>query len=426
MLRFLYSLLLILTYIPYSIAILIRIFFKKEHKSKFKEKLFFNKIERPSGFIFWFHVASLGEFNSILPIVDYYIQKDEKYKFLITTVTLSSYNELKKKYGKNKRIFHQFLPYDLNLFTNYFLNSWKPDIVSFVDSEIWPNFIFNIKKRNIPIVLLNARITKKTFKRWLFLKKFSKTLFGLFSICIASSKESQEYLSLLQAKKIKYYGNIKFCSASQDDVKIDEEQFQNIKNKKIWCAISTHNDEEIFCSKVQEILNRSEKNSMCIIIPRHVHRNKGIFSKLSKMGFKLQIKNENDKIDKAAEIVLINYYGAVNTFLRKIKNVFIGKSLVKKLIKVGGQNPIEAAKMGCYIFHGPYVYNFAEIYRDLKNKEFSEEINYPEELANKLLRNFGNDKKLVDGEKIKELEIYSNSIFKNTINEYEILINENT
>ena len=165
---------------------------------------------------------------------------------------------------------------------------------------------------------------------------------------------------------------------------------------------------------------------MCIIIPRHVHRNKGIFSKLSKMGFKLQIKNENDKIDKAAEIVLINYYGAVNTFLRKIKNVFIGKSLVKKLIKVGGQNPIEAAKMGCYIFHGPYVYNFAEIYRDLKNKEFSEEINYPEELANKLLRNFGNDKKLVDGEKIKELEIYSNSIFKNTINEYEILINENT
>ena len=94
MLRFLYSLLLILTYIPYSIAILIRIFFKKEHKSKFKEKLFFNKIERPSGFIFWFHVASLGEFNSILPIVDYYIQKDEKYKFLITTVTPVSYTHL--------------------------------------------------------------------------------------------------------------------------------------------------------------------------------------------------------------------------------------------------------------------------------------------------------------------------------------------
>ena len=123
---------------------------------------------------------------------------------------------------------------------------------------------------------------------------------------------------------------------------------------------------------------------------------------------------------------MINYYGAVNLFLSKIKNVFIGKSLVKKLIKVSGQNPIEAAKMGCYIFHGPFVSNFAEIYHYLKQREFSEEINYPEELANKLIKNFNNNQKVVDKEKLEELEIYSNSIFKNVINEYEILINENS
>ena len=107
MLRFLYSLLLILTYIPYSIAILIRIFFKKEHKSKFKEKLFFGKVKRPNGFLFWFHAASIGEFNSILPIVNYYLQKNEGYNFLITTVTLTSYNEFKKK-------FPEFLEIDTN------------------------------------------------------------------------------------------------------------------------------------------------------------------------------------------------------------------------------------------------------------------------------------------------------------------------
>ena len=123
---------------------------------------------------------------------------------------------------------------------------------------------------------------------------------------------------------------------------------------------------------------------------------------------------------------MINYNGAVNLFLSKIKNVFIGKSLVKKLIKVSGQNPIEAAKMGCYIFHGPFVSNFAEIYHYLKQREFSEEINYPEELANKLIKNFNNNQKVVDKEKLEELEIYSNSIFKNVINEYEILINENS
>ena len=426
MLKFLYSIFLIIFYIPYAIVIFLRIFLKKEHESKFKEKLFLKKIQRPDGFLFWFHVASLGEFNSILPIINHYLKDNKKYNFLITTVTLSSYNEFKKKFGENHRVFHQFLPYDLNLFINNFLKSWRPNIASFVDSEIWPNFIFGVKKKNIPLVLLNARITKKTFKRWLFFRRFSEILFGLFSICIASSKETLENLNSLKAKKVKYYGNIKFCSSVQSDKKINDQQFEKIRNKKVWCAVSTHDNEELFCSKVQEIIKKTEKESLCIIIPRHINRTKKIFLKLSKLGFKLQIKNENDAIDSSAEIVLVNYYGAVNLFLSKIKNVFIGKSLIKKLIRVGGQNPIEAAKMGCYVFHGPFVSNFAEIYRYLKQKEFSEEINYPEELANKLIKNFNNNQKVVDKEKLEELEIYSNSIFKNVINEYEILINENS
>jgi len=425
MLRVLYSFFLIIVYIPYISVIFLRIFLDKEHKSKFKEKLFFKKIQRPSGFLFWFHVASLGEFNSILPIIEYYLKKNEKYNFLITTVTMSSYNEFKKKFGENHRVFHQFLPYDLNLLVNNFLKSWKPNVVSFVDSEIWPNFIFSIKKKNIPLVLLNARITKKTFERWLLFKKFSKILFGHFSICIASSEETQKNLYLLKAKKIKYYGNIKFCSNVEGDKKINDSQFENIKNKKLWCAVSTHDDEEFFCSTVQKIIKKTEKESMCIIIPRHVNRTKKIFSKLKAQGLKLQIKNENDKIDSSAEIVLINYYGAVNVFLSKIKNVFIGKSLIKKLIKVGGQNPIEPAKMGCYIFHGPFVSNFAEIYNYLKKKKFAEEINSSEELANKLVKNFNKNEEVVDKDKTKELDVYSNSIFKNVINEYEILINEN-
>ena len=425
MLRFLYSFFLIIFYIPYVIAIFLRIFFNKEHRSKFKEKLFFNKVQKPDGFLFWFHVASIGEFNSILPIINYYLKENKKYNFLITTVTLSSYNEFKKKFGKNPRVFHQFLPYDLNLLVNNFLKSWKPDIVSFVDSEIWPNFIFEIKKKNIPLILLNARITKKTLKRWLFFRKFSEVLFGLFSICIASSKEAEKNLLLLKAKKIKYHGNIKFCFNAENNRKINNQQFDNIRNKKIWCAVSTHHDEELFCSKVQEIVKKTIKESLCIIIPRHVNRTGKIFSNLKKSGLKIQIKNENDNIENSSEIVLVNYYGAVNVFLSKIKNVFIGKSLIKKLVKVGGQNPIEAAKMGCYIFRGPFVSNFAEIYRYFNEKGFSEEINYPEELANKLIKNFNNNQKVVDKEKLKELEIYSNSIFKKVINEYEILINEN-
>ncbi|MAV76807.1 MAG: hypothetical protein CMG02_00445 [Candidatus Marinimicrobia bacterium] len=424
MFRFIYNVFLIIIYIPYSIAILIRIFFDKEHKKKFGEKLFFKKVKRPDGYLFWFHVASLGEFNSILPFVDHYLKKNKKYNFLITTVTLSSYNEFLKKFGDNQRVFHQFLPYDLTLLVNSFLKNWKPNIVSFVDSEIWPNFIFGIKNKNIPLILLNARITKKTLGRWLLFGKFSKKIFNIFSLCIASSNQSKDNLSLLEAKNIKYFGNIKFCSNPKAQIVSNKNQFEKVKNKKIWCAISTHDNEEIFCSEVQKLVKKNFRDSMCIIIPRHVNRTKKIFSNLKKSDFRLQIKNEKDDIDNSADIILINYYGAVNEFLRKIKNVFIGKSLVKKLIKVGGQNPIEAAKMGCSIFHGPFVSNFQEIYENLKDKKFSEEINNPKELANKLIRNFKNDGIVVDKEKLEQLDTYSNLIFKRVINEYEILINE--
>ena len=121
--------------------------------------------------------------------IDHYLKKNKKYNFLITTVTLSSYNEFLKKFGDNQRVFHQFLPYDLTLLVNSFLKNWKPNIVSFVDSEIWPNFIFGIKNKNIPLILLNARITKKTLGSWLLFGKFSKIIFNIFSLCIVQIRK---------------------------------------------------------------------------------------------------------------------------------------------------------------------------------------------------------------------------------------------
>ena len=425
MLRLFYNFLLTVLYLPYLILIFFRIFLKKEHKNKFKEKVFLTKINRPDGFVFWFHVASIGELNSIFPIINHYLKKDKKYQFLITTVTLSSYNQFQKKFRGNLRVFHQFLPYDLNFFSSYFIKSWKPNIVSFVDSEIWPNFIYTIKKKNIPIVLLNARISNKTFKRWALLKSYNEKIFGLFSICISSSKETAEYLQLLRAKKIKYFGNIKFCTEIKKNKNLTKNQVNKFNNRKVWCAVSTHDDEEIFCSKVQKIIMQSEKNSLCVIIPRHVERTKKIHQNLKRLGFKSQVINNDEKILDNTEIVLINYYGAVKTYLETTQNVFIGKSILEKLKSVGGQNPIEAAKMGCFIFHGPFVSNFKEIYEYFKKKGFSEEIRSPEELAKKLINNFNNIEKVLDKTKIEELQIYSESILQKVINEYEILINEN-
>ncbi len=416
MLKVLYNFLIRIFYIPYCFIIIFRRFLGKEHKLKFKEKILPQKIDRPNGFLFWFHVASMGELISILPLVDFFLKKNSKYNFLITTVTLSSFNELRKIYKSNNRIFHQFLPYDSNLLINKFFKNWNPDLVSFVDSEIWPNFFLKIKKENLPFILLNARITKKSFDRWSLVKGFASQLFESLSVSISANKETVDYLNNFNAKKIKYFGNIKFCSSLKSLKESENDQFSQI-SKKNWCAVSIHPGEEKFCGKVHQIIKKSHGEIMTIIIPRHIHRIKKISSNLKNMGLKVQIKNENDPIEKSAEIILINYYGSVTKYLNKIKQVFLGKSLLVKLKKVGGQNPIDAAKMGCHIFHGPYVYNFQEIYKYLNDQEISEEVNRPEILAEKLIKNFNAGFK-ENNKSQEKLNDYSNRIFQNVIEEY--------
>ena len=422
MLKFLYNFILTIIYIPFVITVFFRKYINKEHKIKFKEKFLFNRNQRPSGYIFWFHAASIGELNSIQPIIDFYLKKDNKYKFIITTVTLSSYNQFKKKFQNNERVFHQFLPFDLKILVQNFLNNWSPNLVSFVDSEIWPNFIFEIKKRKLPFILLNARITKKTFRRWLFLKSFSFKIFNSFSLCIASSEESGRNLKLLNAKNIKYFGNIKFC-VSPEKQTYDDTQFELMKNKKAWVAMSTHEPEESFCLMTHKLIEKTEKNFVTIIIPRHVNRTKKIYESLKNNNVIVQIKNQNDKINENSNIVLVNYYGSTFKYLNRFKQVFIGKSLIHSLKEVGGQNPIEAAKMGCKIYHGPYVYNFQEIYNFLNQNKFADQLEDDLQVSSKTI-----SKKIIEGfnEMDKKnttimnvIDNYSKKIFLKVIEEYE-------
>ena len=268
--------------------------------------------------------------------------------------------------------------------------------------------------------MLNARITKKSFLRWNFFRTLSSEIFKSFSLCISSSKNTHDYLKILGARNIKYFGNIKFCSNLEDET-IEDSQFKSLSNKKAWCAISTHEGEENFCGKVHSIIKESNKNILTIIIPRHIHRTERIFSTLKDLGLKIQIKSESDKIDNNSDIVLVNYYGAVSKYLKYFKHIFVGKSLLKKFEKTGGQNPIDAIKMGCFIYHGPYVYNFEEIYHYLGETGLSEEIKDSEGFASKLIKNFEVNLE-TDSEKIKNLNIYSKTIFDNVIKEYNNLI----
>ena len=281
---FIYKSLINLLYPVFIIIIFLRIFFKKESKTRYREKLFSSSFNAKKNFkkkLIWFHVASIGEFNSIVPIINR-LNNKKIYQILITSVTLSSSHLISEKFSNKKNILHRFFPLDKDYLVKEFLKKWSPDLIFFVDSEIWPNFLIEIKNNNIPLILLNGRITKKTFKRWMLIKSFAVKVFNSFNLCFASNKESKKYLKIFKAKRIKFVGNLKFSTIiNKKNIFSTNETF--LKKNKFWCAASTHRGEEIFCINTHLELKKKYKNIVTIIIPRHVDRSREILSLCKKI-----------------------------------------------------------------------------------------------------------------------------------------------
>ena len=409
--RILINLILILS----PIIVLIRLLQKKEDPLRFTEKLGFFSKKKLKGKLIWFHGASVGEILSIIPLVEK-LEKNKKIKqILITSNTLSSSKVLSKL--KLKKTIHQFFPIDTNYNSNKFLNYWDPSIAIFIDSEIWPNMITNIKKKSISLMLINARITKRSFKRWKFFSSSAKKLFQNFDICLTSSVESKNYLKQLGTKKNSFIGNLKFTQS--------EKSINNLKNhtkkffltKKIWCASSTHDLEEKICANIHKKLKIKYKNLLTIIIPRHIHRTQKIIKQIKELNLKIYLHGSKKKIDKKTDIYLVNSFGQTQSFFKQCKLVFLGGSIIKH----GGQNPLEAAKYGCKILHGPNVWNFKEIYNLLKNHNVSNKITTSDQLYHKVDYLLGDKKNSKDLQlKIKNL---GNKILILTLNEINFYMN---
>jgi len=385
---------------------------KKEDPIRYKEKLSKIILPRGEGFLVWLHVASVGEAMSILPLVNNIIKEKKIDKILLTSITLSSGNILEKRFKENLKVNHQFLPLDVTLLTNKFLNHWKPNLCILIDSEIWPNLIFNIKKKEIPLLLINARITKKSFDKWKFFINFAKKVFEKFDLCMVSNNESENYLKILGAKNIKNYGNLKFSSIKNDIKKLDSDFLSKIKNRKVWCAASTHPTEELICAKSHLEIKKIYNNILTIIIPRHIDRVNTINEELSRLDLNVVFSSETNKLNEKTDILLVNSYGEALKFYNISKFVFLGKSLIKSLIKDGGQNPIEPARLGCKIFHGPYVSNFAETYDYLSKLGVAKKINNLEELSLSLVEELKDDKEK-NPEIAEKIDNYGQNILNN-------------
>ena len=243
------------------------------------------------------------------------------------------------------------------------------------------------------MAIINAKLQKKLFKRWMMFPKIAKSIFGIFELCLVSNPETKKFLENLNAKNIFSFGNLKFCE-TYNESKLLNINKEFLTTNKFWLAASTHDGEDDFCVQTHLELKKEIKNIKTIIAPRHISRVKKIKRISENFNLNCQILNKNDKILDNNEIIIINYFGSLPSYYKYSQSVFVGKSILKKFQKVGGQNPIEAAKLGCKIYHGPYVYNFQDIYSLLAKNEVSKQINSKEELVKNLaidLKNSKND-----------------------------------
>jgi len=406
---FIYKILINLVFFFSPIIIIFRIFKGKEDTLRFKEKIGFFSKKRNKGKLIWFHGASVGEIQSIIPLIERFEKNKEIKQILITSNTVSS--SLIIKNLELKKTIHQFFPVDCNFISEKFLNYWKPSKAFFIDSEIWPITINNLNKKNIPIFLLNGRITKKSFNRWKIFHSFARSIFSKFVLCLSSNNETKKYLNKLGAKNIKIIGNLKFSQSENEKNSLDKNLINLINSRQTWCASSTHYNEEEFCGKAHIKLKKKFKNLLTIIIPRHINRINSIKADLHNLNLKVHLDEPKKKIYPDTDIYLVNSYGKTKLFYKACKNIFLGGSLINH----GGQNPLEATRYGCKVLNGPNVSNFREIYKFLNKKNLSKKITNQEQLISyiiKYLNSKSNSKKI-----IKDLHLIGVDILNKTYKE---------
>ena len=279
-----------------------------------------------------------------------------------------------------------------------------------------------LKRKKISSILINARITEKTFKRWMMISGLAKKIFYIFDLCLVSNNETKDYLSKLNAKNIKFIGNIKL--AAKINIKnIKDINGINLFKEKFWCAASTHKGEEELCLDVHINLKKKINDILTVIIPRHISRSNEIKLLCNKYKLTSQILNKDERIQNDKEILIVNSFGELTTFFKYSKSVFMGKSTLKNLEQVGGQNPIEAAKLGCKIYHGPYVYNFNEVYDLLNSYKISEKINSSRELSDRIIIDLNGEEKNFD-KNIRIIDDLGQKILDESVNQISKYLND--
>ena len=380
---FFYNILTNLAIIISPIIMICRIVIGKEDVKRVGEK-FCIYSKKKSNKKVWIHAASVGELMSIVPVIRK-LEKNKKIKnILLSTSTTSSAKIFNKL--KFKKTSHIYFPLDNNFIVKRFINYWQPELAIFIDSEIWPNMFRNLHIKDTPIIIMNARITKRSFNKWQIFPNFAKQVFGKITLALPQNLETLKYLKLLKVRNIKTAGNLKYYD-QKDNHDYSKKLLKNkFKDFKVWCAASTHFNEEILIGNLHKKLKKKERKLITIIIPRHVSRTNEIKEALNKIELNCILHSSNEKIKKNTDIYLVDSYGETSKFYNLTNISFVGGSIIKH----GGQNPLEPARLGNYIISGPNVKNFKEIYAFLSKLKISSITSDILKMENLILKRLSN------------------------------------
>jgi 3-deoxy-D-manno-octulosonic-acid transferase len=330
----------------------------KEDPERMFERYGETKIPRPSGPLLWLHGASIGEILGVIPLIRSVQQQD--FNILVTSGTVTSAKMAETRMPEG--VLHQFVPLDAPHFVKRFLSHWKPNVALFIESDLWPNLIGETAARRIPLIIINGRMSEKSFNRWRSAPRTIGALLRQFDLCLAQSAADASRLSELGAPRIATTGNLKLDVPAPpvDRRKLDALRAA-IRERPVIAAISTHPGEDEIIADVHRKLRHSFPGLLTIIAPRHPERGAAIAQMAKNAGLHTFVRTKHAVPERMTEIFVADTLGELGIICQLAPVVFVGGSLVPH----GGQNPIEAIKQGTVVLHGPHVWNFAEIYSAL-------------------------------------------------------------
>jgi len=314
--------------------------------------------ERPEGALVWMHGASVGEILSVMPLLDRIHANG--FPVLLTSGTVTAARLAQRRLPEG--VLHQFAPLDSPAFVRRFLDYWRPGLVLLAESELWPNMIMETSERGTPLILINGRLSKRSFARWKRFGRTASTLLSNIDLCLAQETADAHRLAQLGAPRVFTTGNLKFdAPAPPADPMALSALKRAARGRPILFAASTHQGEEKMIIEVHRRLQQAVPGLLTIIAPRHPERGRGVAGDAEEAGLLAVLRSRAHLPDSGTEIYVADTIGELGLFYRLAPIVFVGGSLVKH----GGQNPIEPAKLDCAILHGPYVANFSAIYAEL-------------------------------------------------------------